>query len=380
MKTSLRWLFQAVFSLLFVGSAFAHYDPRMGRWLSRDPEGEAGGFNLYAYCGNDPVNRHDPLGLQSWEPIEDTQSRNEGMRELMNGGLTKMFQQLEREMDEANKKVASGQMGLLEGFGTRVVGKFDQLALGTFLFPWAYNDAAKEYGTYNPGEIIFHQGIVNGVVVNGSNNVYRAFTQPSFGSVMDVFDSSVDASLVWKGGKTSFGRESVPLGGRRALVSKEGGLFTTPLLNSPFSRNALEYSRAIEAQTGLRIQATQRAALIDNLRMTSYSRLSAEAGRLHRMGFTQQVRAAQIAEWERQTGQVWPRYTQDVLRGRLKNKFQIVLVQIMTITDKAGDANQRTVSKQFHRQRMGVDQADVAWATQAGAASSLQPAPCSTLR
>jgi RHS repeat-associated protein len=40
-----------------------YYDPRTGRWLSRDPLGEAGGFNLYAYCGNDPVNRHDPLGL-----------------------------------------------------------------------------------------------------------------------------------------------------------------------------------------------------------------------------------------------------------------------------------------------------------------------------
>jgi RHS repeat-associated protein len=42
-----------------------YYDPRTGRWLSRDPLGEAGGFNLYAYCGNDPVNRHDPLGLES---------------------------------------------------------------------------------------------------------------------------------------------------------------------------------------------------------------------------------------------------------------------------------------------------------------------------
>ena len=42
---------------------YRYYDPRLGRWLSRDPMGEAGGFNLYAYCGNDPVNRHDPLGL-----------------------------------------------------------------------------------------------------------------------------------------------------------------------------------------------------------------------------------------------------------------------------------------------------------------------------
>ena len=44
---------------------YRHYDPRTGRWLSRDPMGEAGGFNLYGYCGNDPVNRHDALGLDT---------------------------------------------------------------------------------------------------------------------------------------------------------------------------------------------------------------------------------------------------------------------------------------------------------------------------
>lgn len=63
MKTSIRWLFLLAFTLLFVRSASAVYDPRLGRWLSRDPLGEEGGLNLYAYCGNDPVNRHDPLGL-----------------------------------------------------------------------------------------------------------------------------------------------------------------------------------------------------------------------------------------------------------------------------------------------------------------------------
>ncbi|WP_367025616.1 RHS repeat-associated core domain-containing protein [Methylococcus sp. ANG] len=39
------------------------YDPRTGRWLSRDPIGEAGGVNLYAYVGNNPVTLADPDGL-----------------------------------------------------------------------------------------------------------------------------------------------------------------------------------------------------------------------------------------------------------------------------------------------------------------------------
>jgi len=43
------------------------YDADIGRWLNRDPIGEQGGVNLYAYVGNNPINLVDPLGLVSEE-------------------------------------------------------------------------------------------------------------------------------------------------------------------------------------------------------------------------------------------------------------------------------------------------------------------------
>jgi len=44
-------------------AAYRVYDPDLGRWLSRDLIAEDGGINLYAYCGGDPINCVDPLGL-----------------------------------------------------------------------------------------------------------------------------------------------------------------------------------------------------------------------------------------------------------------------------------------------------------------------------
>jgi RHS repeat-associated protein len=42
------------------------YDPEGGRFVNEDPAGFAGGPNVYAYAGNDPINGRDPSGLDAY--------------------------------------------------------------------------------------------------------------------------------------------------------------------------------------------------------------------------------------------------------------------------------------------------------------------------
>jgi len=42
---------------------YRYYNPVLGRWINRDPLGELGGLNLYAYVNNNATNNVDYLGL-----------------------------------------------------------------------------------------------------------------------------------------------------------------------------------------------------------------------------------------------------------------------------------------------------------------------------
>ncbi|MBL7047941.1 MAG: hypothetical protein ISR96_00225 [Nitrospira sp.] len=60
---------------------YRFYSPALGRWLNRDPLGEAGGMNLYRFVGNNPVNWIDPWGRLAapWHfGITYAASRNSG--------------------------------------------------------------------------------------------------------------------------------------------------------------------------------------------------------------------------------------------------------------------------------------------------------------
>jgi RHS repeat-associated protein len=47
----------------FLYYGYRYYNPSTGKWPSRDPVGERGGMNLYAFLDNNPVCRVDKMGL-----------------------------------------------------------------------------------------------------------------------------------------------------------------------------------------------------------------------------------------------------------------------------------------------------------------------------
>ena len=52
-------------------SNYRYYSPEIGRWLSRDPIWERGGWNLYGFLGNDPIRFTDMLGTLKVMPDKE---------------------------------------------------------------------------------------------------------------------------------------------------------------------------------------------------------------------------------------------------------------------------------------------------------------------
>src|SRR6266545_3659259 len=64
------------------------YNPTLGRFMSEDPKGfDAGDYNLFRYCHNDPLDRTDPMGLFDWVFSDDYPEKGPGGREAFTRGM-----------------------------------------------------------------------------------------------------------------------------------------------------------------------------------------------------------------------------------------------------------------------------------------------------
>ena len=83
-----------------------YYNPAWGRFVSEDPIGFAGGPNVYAYVGGDPVNGIDPTGLGRLDP---------NSQECM--ALAAKIANLQQELEDRYAALSDNQYDLPERIG-----------------------------------------------------------------------------------------------------------------------------------------------------------------------------------------------------------------------------------------------------------------------
>ena len=69
------------------------YDAEPGRWLSKDPIGLNGGLNLYAFCGNNPINCTDPSGEDLMNFMFAASDFLAGFGDTISFGATRAFRE-----------------------------------------------------------------------------------------------------------------------------------------------------------------------------------------------------------------------------------------------------------------------------------------------
>jgi RHS repeat-associated protein len=161
--------------LYYFGRRF--YDPMLQRFINRDPMGEGGGFNLYAYCANDPIAFIDVLGYDC-----------DGFWSTFFNGVGNDFERVGSDL---------WQLGLegddIVGYGEASLGGYgDEFDGYSDLFQNIYNNSA----AYNADQM---QANILGGTLNAEGNVatlgllgigegtYQAATTGNYNSLQDNF-------------------------------------------------------------------------------------------------------------------------------------------------------------------------------------------------
>jgi len=123
-------LFLGWFGAMFILAQAAHgfYDPSLGRWINRDPIGEAGGMNLYAFAENNPAGAIDGFGLKPAPPVPPpAEPQWDDCNEQKKKWIKR---QLKRVCDKLQKDRCQNCLNDLEANSPGYVGGFAEKAQG----------------------------------------------------------------------------------------------------------------------------------------------------------------------------------------------------------------------------------------------------------
>ncbi len=126
-----------------------YYSPVLGRFISKDPLGFAGGINPYVYASDNPINLTDPLGLyDGWDFLYDVGSFSEAFADTLTFGSASSLNDTLAQYDGGGP-AAVNRCGWIHKAGT-VAGIAASIPLGGEAFPaalkWLPNGAKGAIG------------------------------------------------------------------------------------------------------------------------------------------------------------------------------------------------------------------------------------------
>ena len=180
-----------------------YYDPNVGRFLNADgyinANGDLIGFNMFAYCGNNPVNASDPLGR--WY-IKD------GIKWLTKNVMKPVTDSVQKAMGKLGNATHSAGVAVSAAFGGGISGTIglatDNQGNVGFVASWSIlaaspNASVSVYRSFtNAPSIKNLEGI--SVVAGGAVDVYGVSIGGEFTSFADT-----DTNDIYVGGAVSAG-------------------------------------------------------------------------------------------------------------------------------------------------------------------------------
>ena len=290
---SMNWQGRRVDPTGFYNMGTRSYDPESRRFLSADPLGHASSMDLYSYANGDPINHIDPDGR---------------FARLVGDGISGLFEFTGLQSPITPERSMANSFSI--GSNSFSIGSNSYQTISHINERYQpFEKAASAFVNMVPGV-----GTLKSFTeMSSGNDVFTGEQISQGGAAFNVVASALPVGM---GGVSKWASTAIPgtlsaglSGGGRGFAGTAGNPWGVAANRTPWtqvSSDARAILRGVEGRTGMSIPPNQRSLLADQVRAVDHRIPSGDAQYRTLQAEYRSGRSLMIADWQKNTGQVWP--------------------------------------------------------------------------